>query len=459
MPPRNMFWRRGRYGVTFLIWLALIWVPVFLYLTTTPPAYKSTLALILPGSGASSSVNLDSIGQASSYASSAFSSSSVSPTQTYKRLIRADRIRSAAAQSLGEKAGDFPRPDVELVDQTGFIQVELGGPDPQTAQARLAAILQAFQAELDRLRADEMLAREQSAVSAITEYQASVAATRGEIGQLQRDTGFLSRDQFAAHVEANDALRARVEQAAALLADRAGYVGALEQTLQISAPVASQVLTLYSDTVYLSLTQDLSEKAALLSGARAQYGERHPQVIEALAQHERSRVAVFERVRARTGLSDAEIALLDLSEDGARTGLLGELVRSDAERRGASAEYEALNARYQEERLRLTDIAPAAARLEDLQRDFRVSEAVFASAIARGESSKVDVYASYPLVQVLEDPSLPERPSSPRKKIALAGGVAATFFVIVALVLGWMRFRMIGWLVARRDGPADRAGA
>jgi len=198
---------------------------------------------------------------------------------------------------------------------------------------------------------------------------------------------------------------------------------------------------------------------ALLSGARAQYGERHPQVIEALAQHERSRVAVFERVRARTGLSDAEIALLDLSEDGARTGLLGELVRSDAERRGASAEYEALNARYQEERLRLTDIAPAAARLEDLQRDFRVSEAVFASAIARGESSKVDVYASYPLVQVLEDPSLPERPSSPRKKIALAGGVAATFFVIVALVLGWMRFRMIGWLVARRDGPADRAGA
>ena len=106
----------------------------------------------------------------------------------------------------------------------------------------------------------------------------------------------------------------------------------------------------------------------------------------------------------------------------------------------------------------LARLAPAAARLEDLQRDFSVAEAVFASAIARSQSTKSDVYASYPLVQVLENPSLPDRPSSPNRKLALAAGGAATLMLIIGLALGWGRSALIDKLIMRREKTKGVAG-
>jgi len=449
--PRNLFWRCSRYTTVFLIWCVGIWMPIFTYLTTTPPKYTSHMALILPGSGASASVNLESIGQASSYASSAFASDSVSPTQTYKRLITANRIRLAAARILDLPVTDLPMPSIELVDQTGLIRVQMTAHSATDAQLRAKAILEAFQSELTLLRNDELSMREQSAVSAIEEYRASVAATRADIDRLQQETGFLSKEQFSAQVRDNDALRVLTENAQARLIEKAAYVNALEMTLGLSAKTAAKILNLYSDSGYLVFSNDSSDKAALLAEMRSQYGRQHPRVIEALAQYTLAQDSLVSIAVMRTGLSTSEIVNLEMSQKGDRTDLLADLVRSEAARQGASAEYETLHKRCLEERRKLENIAPMAAQLEDLQRDFRVSEAVFTSAIARGQSSKVDVYASYPLVQVLESPSLPLKPSSPRRLLTIAAGLAATLCVIISLILGWARFGMINWLIARRE--------
>jgi uncharacterized protein involved in exopolysaccharide biosynthesis len=126
----------------------------------------------------------------------------------------------------------------------------------------------------------------------------------------------------------------------------------------------------------------------------------------------------------------------------------------DARRAGVAAQFAAMDARLMLETARLQSLAPAAARLEDMKRDFAIAEAVFASAIARTQSSKADVYASYPLVQVLEDPSLPDQPSSPKLKLAIAAGGAATFMLLVGLGLGRARRSMISRLLA--GGPAAR---
>jgi len=449
--PRNFFWRCSRYLTFFIAWCFAIWVPIFTYLTTTPPSYTSRMALILPGSGASATINLERIGQASSFASSAFASDSVSPTQTYKRLIRANRIRLAAAHNLGLPVTDLPAPAIDLVDQTGLIRVQVKGPSAKEAQSRAEAILASFQTELTLLRNDELQMREQSAVSAIEEYRTSVAATRVDIDLLQQEIGFLSEDQFAAQVRNNDTLRIRTDSAYAHLLEKTAYVQALESTLGLPANMAAKVLNLYSDNGYLTFAKDSSDKAALLAEMRAQYGAQHPRVLEALAQYTLSQDSLVTIAAARTGLTKSEILALEMSQKGDRTSLLADLVRSDAERQGAKAEYELLNARCVADRQKLETIAPKAARLEDLQRDFRVSEAVFTSAIARGQSSKVDVYASYPLVQVLEAPSLPTKPSSPRRMITLAVGGAATVCVMMSLALGWARFGMINWLIARRE--------
>ncbi|WP_424987005.1 GumC family protein [Microbulbifer sp. S227A] len=446
--------RFPRYAAFALLGATLIWAPIVGYLRTAPLSYKSSVSLILPGSGASASMNLNGIGQASSYANSAFSSNSVSPTETYKRLIGAERILDAAATSLDMTLADFGKPRIELVDQTSLIHVEMTGGTPENAQARGNALLDAFFAELDALRADEQDTREDSGLAAIADYRESVAVTRNDIAALQAETGLMSADQFDAMVESTRLLESRVRDLAAALEEKRQNVATLEATLGIPASAAAATLKLFADAEFLALTDEIGLHAAALAEARGQYGEGHPKVQEARSAHAVSANAALARAARVTGLALAQLAALDLAPEGARAQLLADLVRMDADRAGAARQFETLSSRLQSEQAALLDIAPAAARLQDLQRDFTVAEAVFASAIARTQSTKSDVYASYPLVQVLENPSLPDRPSSPNRKLAIAAGGAATFMLLIGLALGWIRSALISRIVARPKTPS-----
>lgn len=439
--------RFPRYLAFALLGGTLIWAPITGYLRTAPLAFKSSTSLILPGSGASASMNLNGIGQASSYSNSAFSSNSVSPTETYKRLIGADRILEAAAQSMDLSRKEFGKPRINLVDQTSLIHLEVTGASAQDAQTRGDALLAAFFAELDALRSDEQTTREDSGLAAIADYRTSVAATREDIAQLQQDSGLISASQYDAIVESTRLLESRVQDLSATLDEKTQSVSALESSLGIPAETAAATLKLYADAEFTALTQEVGTHAATLAETRSQFGEGHPKVQGARKAHRTATVAALRRAASVTGMNAGQLETLDLAPAGARAELLAELVRMEPERSGAAREVATLSARLSEEQARSQYLAPAAARLQDLQRDFSVAEAVFATAIARAQSTKSDVYASYPLVQVLENPSLPDRPSSPNRKLAVAAGAGATLMMLLGLMLGWMRSAVIGRLL------------
>ncbi|MDW4498528.1 hypothetical protein R5H30_11090 [Sulfitobacter sp. D35] len=455
----NDLGRLPRYAGFFAIGAVCIWTPITTYLKTAPLRYTSELSLILPGSGASASVNLDSIGQASSYANSPYASSSVSPTETYKRLLGAGRIVDAAAGSMDMIAEDFGSARIQLVDQTGLIHISMVGNSPEDAQARAAALLTAFFTEIEALRTDEVTLREDSGRSAIEEYRQSVLATREEISRLQRETGLISAEQYRMLVSETDALAEKVRDLAATLDEKTEAVQALERALDTDARLAAAALRLHADTEFTALTEEMSIQAAELSQARGKYGERHPEVRAATAGHEAARRQAFARATQITGLNIAQLEALDLSHVGGRADLLSDLVTLEAERSGLAAEHASMSARLATAEARRIDLIEPAARLEDLQRDFSVSEAVFASAMARSQTSKVDLYASYPLVQVLEDPSLPTEPSSPRRKLAIAAGGAATFFLCMGLLLGWLRRPLLNKLIPEAGSKTAAAPA
>lgn len=446
--------RFPRYLAFALIGGTLIWAPITGYLRTAPLTFKSGTSLILPGSGASASMNLNGIGQASSYANSAFSSNSVSPTETYKRLIGADRILEAAARSMGLSRAEFGKPRIDLVDQTSLIHLEITGGTAEDAQARGDALLGAFFAELDALRTDEQATREDSGLAAIADYRNSVADTRSDIARLQDETGLISADQYDAIVDATRLLDSRVQDLAATLGEKTQSVMALQASLGIPADAAAATLKLFADAEYIALMDEVAVQAAELAKARAQFGEAHPKVGAARSAHGAASAAALRQAGEVTGLDTTQLEALDLAPAGARADLLAQLVRMDAERSGAAQEHATLSARLTMEKERQQNLAAAAARLQDLQRDFSVAEAVFATAIARAQSTKSDVYASYPLVQVLENPSLPDRPSSPNRKLAIAAGGAATMMLLFGLLMGWMRSALIGRLM-----NAPKAGA
>ncbi|WP_300034572.1 hypothetical protein [uncultured Roseobacter sp.] len=439
--------RLPRYVAVFLFGASCLWAPIAGYLTTAPLQYTSHASLILPGSGASASVNLSNIGQASSYANSAFSNGSVSPTETYKRLIGADRILEAAAADLDITTKALGKPRVTLVDQTSLIHLELKGATPAQAQIYGDAIIRAFFKEIDALRADEIRTRENGSQGAIEEYTRSVSEIRGAINELQRRSGLLTAEQYAEKVAANDRLKEQIRHLEAQADDQMQKVAALQGALGLPPETAALTLKLFADSQYLSLLDDVATHSATLAQAGAGYGRRHPNYISAQEAFEGARDAALARASTVTGLAPELLAGLDRAPAGERAALLAELVRENAQLAGLTQRAETLKQRAQTDGAHLSALSEAAAELEDRQRDFAVAEAVFASAIARSESSKTDVYASYPLVQVLEDPSLPTDPSSPRRKLSLVAGAAATFLLMMGLLLAWLRQPLISKLI------------
>ncbi|MGJ8609601.1 MAG: GumC family protein [Octadecabacter sp.] len=446
--------RMPRYAATAILGATLIWAPLLGYLKTAPLAYRSTTSLILPGSGASASMNLNGIGQASSFANSAFASNAVSPTETYKRLLGADRIVDAAAQSLGISREDLGAPRIRLVDQTSLIHVEMTGGSPEDSQARGDALLQAFFLELDALRDDEASTREDSGLQAIDEFRASVAQTRSQITQLQDQSGLMSVDQYDRLVDRHLELEAVILDRSAGLSERRAGVLALETQLGLDAEAASATLKLFADGGYLALLEEAARHEVALADANARFGSRHPRVEDARSARDEAASIAVELAMAVTGMDMQTLSALDLAPQGARAELLSDLVRKQVELSAAEHELATLRIQFTDGQAEIERLSRAASDLQDLERDFSVAEAIFASAIARAETGKSDVYASYPLVQVLENPSLPDRPSSPNRKLAFLAGIAATLMLLFGLSLGWIRLAVISRLMSKPETGA-----
>ncbi|MEP5153015.1 hypothetical protein [Planktotalea sp.] len=441
--------RFPRYLAIALLGAALIWAPLLGYLKNAPLTYRSTTSLILPGSGASASMNVNGIGQASSYANSAFASNAVSPTETYKRLLGADRIVDAAASSMGLTRLELGAPRIRLVDQTSLIHVEMTGGTPEDAQRRGAALIAAFFAELDALRTDEVVTREDSGAEAISDYRVAVAQTRSRIEQLQTQSGLLSVDQYDTLVDRHQNLETLILERRAGLSERRASLTALEAQLGQDATRAATTLKLFADAGYLALLDDVARFEVALSEANSSYGSRHPKVVSARNARDEAQIVALNLAQDVTGFDRDTLRGLDIAPNGARADLLSELVRKKVEFDAAEQELTTLQLQFETAQSEIDQLAVVAAKMQDLERDFSVSEAVFATAIARAESSKSDVYASYPLVQVLEDPSLPQKPSSPNRKLALMAGIAATLMLLFGLSLGWIRAALLSRLFTK----------
>ena len=442
--------RLPRYALIFTLGAGALWAPITAYVTMTPASFTSEVSLILPGSGAQASVNLAEIGQASSSAASAFSSSRISPTQTYKRLLAANRTLARASEALSIEQAALGAPRIRLVDETALIHFEMTGPSPEAAQARATAVLEVFLDELDILRADELTHRDASSRGALDGYEVAVSDLREQIAAVQSESGLMSFDHYKEMVDERDAVAVRLDEARSTLNATRAAMASLSRQLGVDASAAALNLRLHADPEFRELANTLALHSSDLAQNRGRYGARHPKVTQAVQAVAGAEAKLATRGRQVLGGShDLRTAGFDLAADPGRTALLSDLVGLSTKAEGEAASVAALESQLQQMSARVTRLAPQASRLDDLMRDHKVAEAVYASAAARTDTSKSDVFASYPLVQVLADASLPDGPTSPRPKIAIAAGIAATLMLLMGLALGWIRRPLIDRLLDR----------
>ncbi|MEL7546166.1 MAG: hypothetical protein AAGJ84_05915 [Pseudomonadota bacterium] len=441
------FHRTGRIQRYFLLLLCGaigIGALAVLAMVSIPKSYSSGFTLILPGAGSNTTVNLERLGQASSNSASPFGDHTLSPTENYKKLLQSYRLRGEVAASLDMPLSEINPPNIKLINQTKLMYVSVKADDADISRLLADTWLTVFLDEVEALRSEEQELRESAYRDMLKRFQIEVEAAQARIIGFQSEYGLISIEQFQDLVGEGDRLSRAVDAANTEARVATREVSRLSSLLGLSPEDAARVMVLLSDPGFKSLRDRLNELETTLAEFANMYGQNHPERIALTEEVVALRSATNDRGTALIGFS--AYRLMETHQQSAnqeRGRLIAALVESATKAAGAKARAAALSETLRKTQTEIESLAEPATELAALLRDHRVAETVFASALARIDTSRADRFASYPLTQTVERPDTPDTPSSPSAKFILIGAFAGLFLYAMGLGLLWIRLPLI----------------
>ncbi len=437
------------YLVTAAFSYSLVALLVVIYLAKTP-RFSSNMELVLPGTGSSNSVTLDNVGQVVSQTNTPFSGGGFNPRVNYKEMLSSRGVRERAAKSLQMSLSDFGKAKIKLTEQTSIISLGVSGSTPSLAQAKAFALYQSLQEELDVLRADEVSRRDVSIKNVLNQYRERMNITRSAIVDFQQRSMVVSVDQMDQLIKTLSAVKERQMYARAELEQSEEYINQLSTELGVSPKLAGQAFVLQSDVEFRAYLGELEVSISKLSEYSSRWGSNHPKVIAQQKRLNFTRAAINNRSSEIFGLNTTEIFnTLNLELNPKRSQLFADLIEAYAAHQGQDSMLADLKRSIDHLNDQLKIYSREIVELERLQREFNMAEAIFTSAAARLEAGKADIFASYPVLQMLTTPSYPNEHSSPSHIIAAIAALLGFFFITLGLFILWQRNKLIRILLKK----------
>ncbi|MCG8534571.1 MAG: hypothetical protein MI808_05690 [Pseudomonadales bacterium] len=440
---RKRAMRRGWFRNPYLIWAALCYSiitgVIVMYLKQSP-VYSSSMALVLPGSGSSNSVRLDDVGHVTSTTKSPYSSATFNPRVNYREILKSREVVKAASEAIAVPINQFGMPRIKLTEQTSILMVELRGPNGTAAQEKALALYDAFQSHLDKLRSDEAKRKDESVMKVLEHYIERVNSTRNALVEFQQRSLLISQDQIQQHTQHLSELRSRIHLSEAEVLHKENMVAQLSYDLGVSPDLAGRAFKLQTDTQFMGHLKELDESAKQISEFSSVWGKNHPKVKASQKRLVKAEKAAYDRSSVILGMGHAQMLHnVNLSASPQRASLFKELIGTYAQAQGVQAQVDKLTLTAQRVEDELRILARESTELARLQREHDLAEAVYTSAAAELEAGKADVFASYPVVQMMTAPNDPLQKTSPSMKIAVAGGVLGYFFITAVILIIWQR--------------------
>jgi uncharacterized protein involved in exopolysaccharide biosynthesis len=428
-----------------------IWAVTLLLYKNAPRQFTSQWTAILPSTASNTNVNLPGIGNTSTQQSSPYSNMTEDPRENYKYLAESEPVLKAAASSLKMDVKEFGKPQIEIIDNTTLMNFQMTGENPSQAQSKATALYRALELNLNKLRNREMIRQEE-------EFQNGLAGTREKLARAQKR---LSAYKLASGVVSGDQVTQLSNSIENLRSQRAGLISQwrqtsaqlsqLSKTINLSTGQAANAFALQADQQFQQNLKDYSDATTNLSVLNSQLGSDHPQVLNEKAKQEAARSALLSRSRALLGqsLSTSDLDRLSLRNgagpggSGAREDLFKQVVTTQVEQQGLTKQVQELDNQINQFEDRLSGLAQKQTTLAELERDVKISEAVFSSTLAKLDINRVDPLSAYPRFQTFTEPSIPESPSSPNTLLVLIGASLGSILVTAGLLLLWLRERKI----------------
>jgi uncharacterized protein involved in exopolysaccharide biosynthesis len=412
----------------------------FGYIKLVPKVYASKWTLILPTAASNVDLRVESVGHAQTVASSPFGSSSLSPKVIYREILASEQVRQAAAVAMSLNLASFGSARVKLVDETALMFLEIKGQSPQQAQKKALELNKSFFSALNTLRADELRRRADVVKDSLGIYQQNLAMARQRIIDHQAATGILSMNQFNETVTSLEQTRRKLSDTRAEMEKLSTEQTSLTAMVGLAPTAAAAILRLAGDPEFAKLTVDLAEVQTLIRTDARRLGDAHPIAVNL---HKRFEHAVHQ-IQTQLAAAVPELtqeSRFRLVSNGTHTSeMMRTLILANLTYAGRRAEYEVLDEEFKKLSGAVARMSNDVARLEDLKKDHLVAEAVFTSALARLNTNRTDIYASYPMVQMLAEPDLADETANPSSILVIALGLLASLLAIAGWSTSWLRY-------------------
>jgi uncharacterized protein involved in exopolysaccharide biosynthesis len=237
-------------------------------------------------------------------------------------------------------------------------------------------------------------------------------------------------------------LRRQRAEFASQQAQAEGRVQKLSRSLGLTPSEAADAFKLQADQIFQQNLKDYSEATAILKVQLSKFGPNHPRILKEVKRQQAAREALQRRAQAILGrpLLVNTLTRLALSSGGSgRDTLFQSLVTDQSNATGATAQVRKLDQQIASLEARLRRMSQRQSSLDNLRRDEQIAEAVFASTLAKLDLGQADLFAAFPLVQIAVEPSLADKPTSPKKGLVLAGSAFGSILTTVGLWILWIR--------------------
>ena len=432
--------RRLLYGLTLLATNGLVWLAAFLYLISKP-TYSSGLTVSLPPASPRSDISVADIGQAQLDTGNSFGLVTLDPRESYKLLSLSGPVLEVVARELDVEPRLLEKQvDVVLPPNTNLIQFEVQGSSAEAAQDGAQALYRAFLERVNQLRSEEIALRNRIAQEFLAEKIEELNRAEADLANFRAESGLVSLEQLDRIADTLESLRSQQADVSARLASARTRQQQLSATLQLSPADANRAFLLQGDRAFRSTISALGDMQAELAELTATRGRNHPSVLAQQAELTAARQSLEQSFGQP--VSDRTLQLFSLPDDGSqREALLSELIEADASARGLAAQVAELDEQIAALIQRQADLNRRGEELVELDQRAQTLRVVLSSTTGALAIRETDVTATYPLVQLVIPPSLPDKPISPRKSYAVVGAAFGSLLVSLAITLLYIQRR------------------
>jgi len=322
------------------------------------------------------------------------------------------------------------------------MQFTLVGESKEDLIFRARLFNQTFHSILDELRNNEIEQNFKGVELNLDEAKKRLREARQNIVDYQIKTSFVSDDQFRRWTNDTEQLRTEHTKTDVELASLSATLSTELKQLGVSTEQAQALLTLQANPAVVATLDALSQKLAESATVNALYAAENP-----------NRKPLDREIKSLTAEVRSLLNGVPELEKIENTHLYGLISVSNAEnvkrintllakQSGLLAERAALLENREHYLERVKSHAQDAATLADLQRVHQIAEAIFSSALAKLDTSRLDIYATYPLTQLLTQPGASIKRDRLQAKLMVVASVLIYAMLSLALALMTVRKRV-----------------